>query len=122
MPWKLNVHANLGFIETVYQGVVTEVELRRAIGEKRSAQQATGFARFLSDCSHLEGGHSLADLYFLAKDLMSSADSKGIRDALIMPAGPARELVQFWETTGSSLGLDVRAFENRDDALRWLVE
>jgi len=122
MPWELHTHHDSKVIEIVYRGLVTAPELERAAECAYPASQSTGFHRILADCSSLEGGHSLIDLYLLAGNVANKAAGVPFREAVVFAADVGQERIQFWETTCVNRGLDVRAFEIRDDALRWLVE
>ena len=78
--------------------------------------------RLLADCTGITGGHSVFDLYYLADAIVDSGLASKLREAVLVPANPAfAETVRFWETTCANRGIDVRTFDDRQQALDWLL-
>jgi len=123
MPWSVVHHAELAVVEAIYDGWVSAHEIAAAAQAMVRLAVAQGTCRVLADCSRLEGGHTLADLYFLARDLQRRSARMRLNEAVVMPASPsARASVAFWETTAINSGLRVRTFATRQLALAWLAE
>lgn len=121
MPWIAAYRADLDLVETHYQGTLPPDELRAAIVRTVELGLAHGTKRFLSDCSTLQGGHTVMDLYGLASILQSCGLPPHSCEALIMPNLPvAAADVRFWETICRNRGLEVRAFPDHASALAWL--
>jgi hypothetical protein len=122
MPWTLTHWPDLAVIETVYSGRIGASELRSAVESTISAFRSTGALRVLSDCTRLEGGHSIVDLYALVDLLGSLALPASFREAILLPQQPfAAEDVRAWETFCVNRGILVRVFQDRQAALDWLV-
>ena len=122
MPWSVQLLPGRSVVETVYAGLLSAEELRAAVEATLKLSLASGTATFLGDCSALKGGHSVFDLYELAKVVATLPNKAQFREALLIaPDTTSREDVEFWETTCINRGLKVRLFENRDEALAWLA-
>lgn len=123
MPWSVEYRSDPSYIETRYEGILRPDELRAAIEATMAASIKERTLRFLGDCSLLEGGHSVVDLYAMVDLLEASGVARGMREAIIMPfLAPAARDVQFWETAAMNRGFFVRLFPDREQALTWLLE
>jgi len=122
MPWTLTLHADAGYIETVYAGQLTPAELNASVQENLRVAQRESLYRFLSDCSTLQGGHSILDLYAVT-DQLDVLRGKSTREALLMPQLEAMQKdVRFWEDACVNRGFTVRVFRAREPALDWLLD
>ncbi len=123
MPWTARLNADARIVETTYSGALTRDDLTAAaLGTLEVARNHDAWL-LLGDCTRLSGGHSIADLYFLAESVATSGVASRLKEALLLPALPvAAEDVQFWETTCSNRGLRVKVFSERDLAMKWLLE
>ncbi|MBX7223065.1 MAG: hypothetical protein K1Y36_24175 [Blastocatellia bacterium] len=75
----------------------------------------------LGDCSGLAGGHSLVDLFALAKNLGQTDLGFKVKEAVLVAAdSPMLSQIQFWETTCFNRGICVRIFQDREEAIAWL--
>jgi len=123
MPWQVSIAPGSPFVETTYSGVLTPPELADAVRKTLRQAGTHGLKRFFADCTPLEGGHSILDLYTLADSLAKGDLSAVEREAVLLPALPApAENVQFWETACLNRGLNVRIFLDRELAVAWLLE
>jgi len=123
MPWSIRTQGDPPIIETTYAGLLSPTELTDAIAATIELVRTSGVQRLIGDCSELEGGHSIADLYLMA-DLVSVASvGMTFREAVILPGldEPA-DSVAFWETACYNRGLTVRVFKDRGSALAWLLD
>jgi hypothetical protein len=78
--------------------------------------------RVLTDCSRLEGGHSVFDLYGLIENIAADPAVRGLREAVIFkPGSAAASKVELWENACANRGLEVRAFTDREAGLAWLL-
>ena len=104
MPWRVFVHPDVPFIETVYAGVLTGTELSAAIRETISFAGMHRRNRFLADLV------LSCDPEHLLKEAVLANDTPTVsRHAL------------FWETTCLNRGLKVRLFTDRQSAIDWLA-
>ncbi|HNB54265.1 MAG TPA: hypothetical protein PK530_20130 [Anaerolineales bacterium] len=120
MPWHITYHPDLAIIETCYEGRLPPNELREAVETTVSQGQSLDTQHFLGDCSNLEGGHSIIELYELA-DLLTTLRPYRFREAIILPQLKAVQRdIEFWETICANRGFIVRVFDTREAALAWL--
>ncbi|MDD5361932.1 MAG: hypothetical protein PHN88_07345 [Ignavibacteria bacterium] len=123
MAWQVKYLEDLQIIETIFSGYMKKQELFAAIESAIAESQKMNATKFLSDCSCLEGGHSLFDLYEKANELFSSGLSKNLKEAIILPAlSIQHDKVDFWKTVSNNLGFNVRVFQDRDEAIEWLMK
>ena len=122
MPWQIIVHPDSQVIETAYSGVMPRDELFAAVYEILNTAEQNNFTHFLADCSTLNGGHTIFDLYYLAREVSARAGLKVMYEAVLMPSYPSlMEKINFWETVGVNRGFKVRIFRERAAALDWLT-
>lgn len=121
MPWTTSYLSDLDAVLTVYSGVIAPPDLQQAAAATLNLAREHGTRRLLGDCTTLEGGHSIVDLYGLGQLLESMPSAAGAHEALVMPqlSAAARD-VQFWETTCRNRGIDVRVFKTMAEARDWL--
>lgn len=120
MPITSRFNAELGIVETIYAGRIAPAELESSVTETLDLSRAHQTRLLLGDCTDLEGGHSVADLYHLAS-LVVATGPLPLKEAVILPhlTAPARD-VEFWESTCQNRGLEVKVFPDRTAALVWL--
>ncbi len=122
MSWHVAFNEPLQFIELTYTGPVDSNELGASAVACAALIDKHQNNRVLGDCSMLNGGHSLADLYYLS-DWVFNLNLPRFREAMILPSADlSSDNVRFWQTTCANRGLNVRAFGDRDTALRWLLD
>ncbi|MBX7185353.1 MAG: hypothetical protein K1Y01_09435 [Vicinamibacteria bacterium] len=108
---------------TTYAGVIPPDLLAEAVKGTMALGREKGTSRFLADCTALEGGHSIVDLYFISQLLEEAGISRTFREAIVLPQlQSAAGEVRFWETTCWNRGMDVRVFKTMAEALAWLGE
>jgi hypothetical protein len=123
MPWQIDLHAHHPIVETRYSGFMTPAELSAAVQETIQAAKNNERSLFLGDCTELEGGHSLFDLYGLVDMILASGLAHKVKEAIVLPTLPdAAERVEFWETACLNRGIKVKIFANRQDAIGWLLK
>jgi hypothetical protein len=122
MPWSVSYSDELDAVLTVYAGALPANALSEAIEATITLAQERGTTRFLGDCSGLQGGHSIGDLYDLANLLEAFGLGRGVREAIILPQLSAQaQDVHFWETICLNRGYTVRVFATMLEAQGWLV-
>lgn len=122
MAWSVIKHLEPRFVEAEYSGALSSAELEAVVRATLDAAVEIDTCLVLSDCTLVSGGHSSADLYFLAQAVRTMPLSTRLREAVVMPLAPeAQRQVRFWETTASNRGLAVRIFQDRASALQWLL-
>ena len=122
MNWQTAFQDKEKTVQVTYSGVVSREELSAAARSALDLALKNGTNRVLTDCTAMHGGHSVADLYFLS-DWLVSVKAYRMREAVLMPVEAAfNELVQFWQTTCTNRGLNVRVFDKLESARQWLTE
>lgn len=122
MPWHITYQADTQIVETSYVGRLLPAELYAAVSQTIAAGRDHQARRFLGDCTALQGGHSILDLYELA-NLIIALRPGPIKEAVLLPQLAAiQEEVQFWETTCVNRGFNVRLFADKAAAVRWLCD
>lgn len=122
MGWAVRYEPSTRVVETIYTGDVTSDELSAAFEETVAVAVRHSTTLVLSDCSTMRGGHSIVELYALAKELEAHPISARLREAIVLPAleAPSRD-VEFWVAACRNRGIDARVFPTRDRALEWLL-
>lgn len=122
MNWKTSYLDDEKVVNVTYSGIVSRDELMAAAQSALDLSLEHGTNRILTDCTTMQGGHSIADLYFHS-DWLISVKAYRMREAVLMPAAAAfNELVDFWQTTCRNRGLNVRVFDKPEPARQWLDE
>jgi hypothetical protein len=122
MPWHVHKIPDYTIIETVYSGSLSADDVNQAAMATMELGMNLGIPLCLADCSRLEGGHSMFDLYDLSDELTSFLASISFKEALILPVDKNHtDKVRFWETTCLNRGLTVKVFDDRDSAIKWLI-
>jgi hypothetical protein len=122
MSSQIIFHSDIQVIETAYSGVMAREELFSVAYETLSVAEQNNCNRFLADCSTLDGGHTIFDLYFLAREVTARAGLKIMYEAVLMPSYPSlMDKINFWETVGVNRGFKVCIFRERAAALEWLA-
>ena len=123
MSWTAQFRpGDVSYVELGYIGMLKAHDLQEALaaGIKLGREHDTWLV--LADCSRLDGGHTIVDLFGLAAALAELGAAQRFREALIAPVNPdVAETVKFWETTSLNRGLQVRMFPERDAAVEWLI-
>ena len=123
MPWQCSVLSEGPIVETCYSGVLTPPELAAAIETTIKTARESRTHLILGDCTDLEGGHSITDLYYFAEAAAANPDVVGAKEALLLPhLSATSEMVEFWETTCLNRGIWARIFDDRRTAIDWLLD
>jgi hypothetical protein len=121
MPWKIELSPDKKIIETLYAGILTPSDLSDAVIGTWEYSRLNNIYNLLSDCTRLEGGHSVVDLYGLIDLLADMPKIYKIREAILVPQLPdSLENVRFWETACYNRGVTVKLFTDRQEAVDWL--
>jgi hypothetical protein len=121
MPWHTAFNSELRIIESTFSGLVPPQELGQSVQSAIAIGLRERVGRCLTDCSRIEGGHSLFDLLAQIDNIQVNSHQVAIKEALIMPAtADSAERAQFWEDACRNRGLNVRIFPERGAALAWL--
>jgi len=75
--------------------------------------------RFLNDMRETEMKLSIADLYYASAEAAVEDFDRSWKRAVLVKEKTKE--IEFYEITAKNKGLDVRTFDNFDEALAWLV-
>lgn len=121
MPWHTAFNSALRIIESTFTGLVTPQELGLSVQSAIAIGVREKVGRCLTDCSRIEGGHSLFDLLAQIDTIQGNSHQMAIKEALIMPAAEdSAERARFWEDACRNRGMNVRIFPEREEAIAWL--
>lgn len=122
MPWYVEFHNDQGIVETIYEGLLSPIELQAAIGAALAVGREKAATRYLSDCLRMEGGHSIVDLSKMVDLIDGQGVSRSVRVAVLFaPESDVTEMVKFWKTCAGNRGFKVQLFLERESALTWLL-
>lgn len=122
MAWSVSVDERTRIVTTVYAGLMPPAALRQAVEATLRVCMEHECVRLLADCSQLDGGHTVMDLYDAAAAVGAVPGVARLKEAVIMPTRPgATDTVTFWETAAINRGIQVQLFSSRDDAVAWLL-
>ena len=121
MPWNVKVDPELGLIEDIYSGCVTNLDIKAATAKALAIATNVSFRRFLANFSDAETVDlSTIDLYALPKRWLNLQADRRNRSAVLVPDVPAiRQQAKFYESACINRGWQVQVFSKRQDALDW---
>ena len=103
-------------------GTIPAESLRDAVRATLALAQDRGSRRFLADCSSLEGGHSILDLYELGKSIEGSGVGRDLREAIVLPELMSQR--QMFDSGRQRAGIAASTsgcFPTAAEARAWLV-
>jgi hypothetical protein len=122
MPFEIKLLDDHKIIEISYAGDVTSPELLEAFKAVILFSQKTGVGLFLADCTMMEGGHSLFDLFELIKQYDNTDFRDMGKEAVLLPNDEkAAENAVFYENACFNRGYNVKIFTDRETAVKWLL-
>jgi hypothetical protein len=123
MPWSYEINATLQIVEVLYEGDISERELRESNSELIGLQQDKGLNRFLVDATEVKLASSLMVFYDLpTKQYIEEQADRLSRVAILPPTDPdAREAARFYETVCRNRGWLVQVFSERQEAVDWMT-
>lgn len=124
MAWKTEYYPSIGIVEVIYTGHVNDSELMEAGVKRIFLQKETGSKSILVDTSGITKlAAGTFDLYNLPAELYPDKEaSRQSRMAVFLSGSePSREIGQFFETVCYNRGRNVKVFEDRRQAMDWLL-
>ena len=121
MSWKNEFLVDERVLEIKFGIDFQPEELPDLLNEVKAQLAENQSLWVLADCSRLEKSSSLFKIYDFPKLYAAKGINRRTKEAVILPIVPkVREALIFYETVCRNLGLYVKAFDNRQDALEWL--
>jgi hypothetical protein len=111
-----------GVVEMIVAGVVSPQDLDTGM-TRAGALGAEHLSNwYLVDARSIAAGGNAFDVLALAEFLSSIPPGVIEREAVLLPReAAAKEEMEFFETACRTRGMDVRVFNERDEALAWLT-
>lgn len=123
MAWAANYNRDQNLVELIYKGTVSPADLHEALLAAAKLARENNCILFLADCTDMEGGHSVVDLYGLISLYESVGLQLNMKEALLLPSLKSpKEDVEFYETACLNKGFNVKVFSYKEKALEWLNE
>ena len=121
MSYEVSYNSTLHIVEILFAGELNTSALKDATSEIIRVSLERGCTDFLLDSRMQMRVQSMADLYYLPQSYLTEGLDPKSRAAIILSkSGPMRQDSLFWETVCTNLGLKVRSFESREEAIAWL--
>jgi len=122
MAWSIDFNESTRSVVIVATGPVTYDDARAQTEEAVRLMKEHGTSRVLADYSEGITEVSLANLYWLV-DFYRQVDAPSdIRGAVVLPrSGHRIEAYQFHALAARNAGYNIRLFETRADAEKWLT-
>jgi hypothetical protein len=109
------------FIEVQYSGRITPEDVKHSVAQRMELAQAHGIRNFLIDISQTEEIPIIFEQYSLARAVQEGHAGKTGNIAMVVPLSPEMaSRLEFYETAAANVGLHVRLFKNRVDAINYL--
>jgi len=121
MGYEISYNPTLHIVEILFAGELSTSALKEATSEIIRIGLEQGCTDFLLDSRMQVGVRSMVDLYYLPQSYLTEGLDPKSRGAIIVSkSGPMRQDSLFWETVCTNIGLNVRSFESREEAIGWL--
>jgi hypothetical protein len=126
MPYKINHLEEENIIETVYRNKVKLIDVSIVFQKNLLLAKKHRINLFLVDCTEMVDTKSMVvenyEAGILFRQLIKQIP-KRVKNAIILSHHQlARENLLFFEMVTRNRGVNVRTFENREDALSWLLQ
>ncbi|MBE2218612.1 MAG: hypothetical protein IAE90_10430 [Ignavibacteria bacterium] len=122
MPYKIAVSENRDYVLLDYFGNVSRDDLAGSISGCKKLYVETGISLFLADCTQMIAEHSILDIFSKVDSFQSLEMKKDFREAIIISKdSESKDKVNFYETACLNRGYNVRIFENKEEAVAWLL-
>ncbi len=110
------------FVETVNIGIATHEDLTKEAEQAIALAKENECALFLCDYSRSDVNFSAVDVYELPALYVAEGLERSARIAVISPQSKAgAQMAQFHETVSVNRGWNAQLFDERQDALDWLL-
>lgn len=122
MPWTIKYLEEHQIVETTYDGKLSGREIKEAGRASLSLAAQKNTILYLGDCTTLQPSRSLFDIYEIVKFLLDLKPNRFSKEAILLPKVElSANQMRFYETLGRNRGFEVCVFEDREEAIRWLI-
>ena len=121
MPYKIDLNSEKGFIDIVYKGTVTTIDVKEVESKVIELVNKDKPTMFLTDLLNTETKFSITDLYGKPRDWDAKGFNRANKLAVVAQCGGKFwDDLLFFETTCLNQGRQVKLFSSRKDAIEWL--
>ena len=121
MAWSVQQDSELGLIEIVYTGQVTDHDVAASTVEALGLAATDKPNLFFGDLTDADLDLSPGEIYFLPDRWEAGQANRKNKLALYVPDPADMRIVQFHVNTARNRGWQVAAFTDRQDAIDWLT-
>jgi len=122
MAFEASVAPDSTHVVVSVTGSLTTPEVTEMVAAARALSDRTSLPILYDMSGATPGDVSKSDLFWMPRKLgvLNSPWARRVRVALLHPEAHV-ESAHFWETSFRNLGLDVKAFTDRREAVAWLA-
>lgn len=122
MSWKIEYNSGKKLIELEYSGLISGDDLKKAFEKVIEYIYEYKTVLVLADCTKMSTGHTLFDLLGLLEDFEKLDVLRNVKEAVLLSTGHESAVnISFWETACQNRGFKVRIFEEKEEAVKWLI-
>lgn len=122
MPWRVEIDEDLALIRCSYAGRVQLDDFKAATFKAIALAKKHKTHLVLIDAAELTSAISTVEIYGLPDFYDTTDTDRQSKWAFIMPPeGQIREDAKFYVTVCRNRGWNIRAFEDRREAVEWLL-
>lgn len=123
MPWEMTIDPKTRLIFVTARGEINYDDARDQTREATRLMKEHGITRVLADYTEGLSEVSLANLYWLVDFYREVGAPPEMKAAVILPrSGHRIEAYQFHALAARNAGYNIRLFDTRSDAEKWLLE
>jgi hypothetical protein len=121
MAHEISIPPEGGFVLVQVSGTLTADEVGRMVTAARAMSDSATLPILYDMSAATPGSVSRSDLFWMPRNMpaLKSPWARRVRVGLVHPAEHGEDAL-FWETSFRNLGLDVKAFTSREEAVAWL--
>ena len=122
VTWEIELNAELGFIDTVFKGTITNQDSIDATLDALALASGKGPHMFLTDVLNAESQLSATEIYGVPRQWEALGANRANKLALVVPEGGSLwKDARFYETACRNEGWQVEVFSQRQEAIDWLT-
>ena len=121
MPFSARYSPELNAVETVFSGIVNEVDIEVELRERHLISQKFETSYYLVNFTDAEIRLSITYVYNLPELCDRIAQQRPSRIALINSNPHNQDLVDFYQLVSQNRGWNIETFSTTQDAERWLL-
>jgi len=122
MSWTATYDEANRLIGIVFDGATTAQDLRENASHVSALAKTRQVTRFLIDCRRIEFAAGNTDIYGLPAQYERESLDRTSRGAIVRPVSKAAQpFVELYEVACQNRGWLVKIFDERTDAIAWLL-